>query len=192
MTTKELLQTVNDITQENIDYIREATKKLSEFQLNWVPNPGVWSVNQVLTHVNQYGKYYHPTFTRKIENTRFTSTKEVFISSPLGRSAWKSMKLGRLNNVKRKFNAPKGNNPTLDSNRVSDQEIESFITQQEELLTIIGKSENVNLKRVKIPISISKIVRLRLGDALLFVVYHNQRHIQQIKNLITSRNFPKK
>jgi len=102
------------------------------------------------------------------------------------------MKLGRLNNVKRKFNAPKGNNPSLDSNIVSDQEIESFITQQEELLTIIGKSENVNLKRVKIPISISKIVRLRLGDALLFVVYHNQRHIQQIKNLITSRNFPKK
>ena len=29
-----------------------------------------------------------------------------------------------------------------------------------------------------------------LGDALLFVVYHNERHLQQIKNLIEHRAFP--
>jgi hypothetical protein len=39
-------------------------------------------------------------------------------------------------------------------------------------------------------ISISKIIRLRLGDALLFVVYHNERHVQQAKNLLKHPKFP--
>ncbi len=192
MTTKELIQIVTTITQENIDVINKSVKKMSEKQLNWIPNPGVWSVAQVLAHLNEYGRYYHPTFKKKIENTRFTSTKEGFVSSPLGRSAWKSMKLGNAKNVKRKFRAQKGYNPAIDTGLMKGNEFETFIDQQHNLLDIIKLAENVNLRRVKIPISISKIVRLRLGDALLFVTYHNQRHVQQILNLRNSPNFPKK
>ena len=192
MTTKELIHIVTKITQENIELVNKSIRKMSENQLNWIPNPGVWSVTQVLAHLNEYGRYYHPTLTRKIENTRFDSTKEAFVSSPLGRSAWKSMKLGNAKNVKRKFRAQKGYNPSFDKDLVKGNEIDVFLEQQNELLTIIEKSEKVNMRRVKIPISISKIIRLRLGDALLFVVYHNQRHMQQIFNLKTNPNFPKK
>ena len=192
MTTSELLLTVQTITQENIAYIKKATSKLSDNQLNWIPNPGIWSVAQVLAHMNEYSNFYHPVIEKKISNTRFTSTKEAFISSPLGRSAWKSMKLGRLNNIKRKFKAQKSNNPSISPELLNGDEIATFITQQETLILLFEKAAEVNLRRVKIPISISKIVRLRLGDALLFVTYHNQRHIQQVKNLIQSKNFPKK
>ena len=48
------------------------------------------------------------------------------------------------------------------------------------------------LKKVKVPISISKLVRLRLGDALLFVAYHNDRHMEQALNLTKNAQFPKK
>ncbi|MDX2361103.1 MAG: DinB family protein [Crocinitomicaceae bacterium] len=192
MTTKELFQIVTTITQENIEVINKSVKKLSDKQLNWIPNPGVWSVAQILAHLNEYGKYYHPTFVKKIENTRFTSTKEAFVSSPLGRSAWKSMKLGNAKNVKRKFKAPKGYNPTLDNSLLDGDGVNTFLGQQENFLQIIEKAKDVNVRKVKIPISISKIVRLRLGDALLYVTYHNQRHVQQILNLRNSQNFPKK
>ena len=191
MTTSELFNIVSGITQENVEAVNKAVKKLSDNQLNWVPNPGVWSIRQVLAHLNEYGNYYHPVISKRIELTRFTSTKEAFISSPLGRSAWKSMKLGKAKNVKRKFKAPKDYNPILNKSIVTGSEIESFMKHQNDLLSIIDKSRNVNIRRVKIPISISKIVRLRLGDALLFVVYHNQRHVQQILNLRNSVNFPK-
>ena len=192
MTTSELLHTVQTITQENIAYIKKYTSKLSDKQLNWIPNPGIWSVAQVLAHMNEYGSFYYPVIEKKIINTRFTSTKEAFISSPLGRSAWKSMKLGRLNNIKRKFKAQKSNNPSISPELLTGNEIVTFIEQQESLILLSEKAGEVNLRRVKIPISISKIVRLRLGDALLFVTYHNQRHVQQVKNLIQSKNFPKK
>ncbi|GAB5415956.1 MAG: hypothetical protein Crog4KO_07370 [Crocinitomicaceae bacterium] len=192
MTTSDLIQILTNITQENIDNVKKFTTKLSDEQMKWRPNPGIWSVGEVLAHLNEYAVYYHPTFSRKIESTRFTSTKEDFVSSPLGRSAWKSMKLGNARNVKRKFKAPKGQNPTLHPDLVKGTELNDFLKHQEDMMKIIDQSQTVNVRRVKIPISISKIVRLRLGDALLFVVYHNQRHVQQIINLVTHKNFPKK
>lgn len=192
MTTSELIHLLTQITQENIDNVKKYVNKLSEDQIKWRPNPGIWSVADVLAHLNEYSRYYHPTLERKIATTRFTSTKEAFVSSPLGRSAWKSMKLGNAKNVKRKFKAPKGYNPTIDTNLVTGNEYPDFLQSQEELKGIFSAASNVNMRRVKIPISISKFVRLRLGDALLFLVYHNQRHTQQIINLVTHKNFPKK
>jgi len=192
MTTSELIQIVTTITQANIDVINKHVRKLSDHQMNWNPNPGVWSVSEVLAHLNEYANYYHSTFSKKITNTRFTSTKEAFVSSPLGRSAWKSMKLGNARNIKRKFKAQKSYNPTLDPSLVKGNEFEAFIKNQNDLFPIFEEAQKVNLKRVKIPISISKIVRLRLGDALLFVVYHNERHVQQVLNLVKHPNFPKK
>ena len=192
MTTNELIAIVSKITSENLEYVNKCVSKLSEKQLDWRPNVGYWSIREVLAHLNSYASYYHPTFLKKIENTRFTSTKEAFVSSPLGRSAWKSMKLGNAKNIKRKFKAPKGHNPSLDTELITGNEIEEFVGHQNDLMTIFDKASNVNIRRVKIPISISKIVRLRLGDALLFVVYHNQRHVQQVFNLVNHPNFPPK
>lgn len=192
MTAKELIDIVSTITRENVEYVNKKVAKLSPNQLEWRPNPGVWNIQEVLVHLNSYASYYHPAFLKRIEKTRFTSSKEAFTSSPLGRSAWKSMKLGNAKNIKRKFKAPKGHNPSLDNTEFTGQEINEFLSAQNDLLAILDKAKDVNLRRVKVAISISKIVRLRLGDALLFVVYHNQRHIQQITNLINHPNFPKK
>ncbi len=192
MTTKELIRIATEITEENISQVDKWMQKLSENQLNWRPNPGIWSVAEILSHLNSYAKYYHPVFLNKIENTRFRNAKEEFVSSPLGRSAWKSMKLGRLKNVKRKFKAPKGQNPTIDPALVTGNEVQDFKKNQEQLSSIFDLAKQVNMRKVKIPISISKIVRLKLGDALLFVVYHNERHMQQLLNLKKSPNFPRK
>lgn len=192
MTTRELRMTLSDITNNNIQQATSWMSKLSENQLNWRPNPGIWSITEVLAHLNSYARYYHPVMFKKIEVTRFRTTKDEFMSSPLGRSAWKSMKLGRLNNVKRKFKAPKGYNPSIDSELIQGNELADFLNSQEEFLKIIDAASEVNMRKVKIPISISKIVRLRLGDALLFVAYHNERHMQQILNLKTHKNFPRK
>lgn len=192
MTTRELRSTLSEITSNNIQQASSWMTKLSEKQLNWRPNPGIWSIAEVLAHLNSYARYYHPTIQRRIEITRFRNAREEFVSSPLGKSAWKSMKLGRANNVKRKFKAPKGHNPTIDPSLVKGTELNDFITQQTELLQIIDSSSEVNVRKAKVPISISKIVRLRLGDALLFITYHNERHMQQILNLKTHKNFPQK
>ena len=74
---------------------------------------------------------------------------------------------------------------------MNGQDIEGFEKDQLELLHILTQAEEVNLRKVKVPISISKIIRLRLGDALQFVIYHNERHMQQALNIIEHKSFPK-
>ncbi len=191
MKTAELIQELRTITQTNLDSIRTSFINLSSKQKNWKINENSWSVSEVFAHLNHYATFYHSAFKERIGKTRFTIPSEIFISSPLGRSAWKSMKLGNAHNVKRKFKSPRASNPRYSSHLLTESVIENFQQNLIELQAIIDSSENVNLKKVRIPISISQIIRLRLGDALLFVVYHNERHVQQALNTLNHPNFPK-
>jgi uncharacterized damage-inducible protein DinB len=191
MTTTELIKELKNVTDQNLDQLKACFIDLSEEQKKWKTSENSWSILEIFAHLNHYAKYYHSTFKNKIVNTRFTKPSENFISSPLGRSAWKSMKLGNANNIKRKFKAPKSYNPIINPTLVKGNDIEMFENNLAELNELITLSQNVNLRKVKIAISVSKIIRLKLGDALLFVVYHNQRHIQQALNLLNNLNFPK-
>lgn len=192
MSTQWVFSEVRTITERNVQVLKQKVAGLSENQLRWKPNEHTWSLLEIAAHLNEYARFYHNTFTSRIEKTRFREPKENFVSSPLGRSAWVSMKLGNAKNVKRKFNAPKGYNPTTTPELVTGDDITALLQGQQELLLILEAAAMVNIRKVKVPISISKIVRLRLGDALLFVAYHNERHIEQALKLTKNPQFPKK
>jgi hypothetical protein len=192
MTTQWVFNEVRSITERNIQLLRQKFAGLSETQLRWKPNEHTWNLLEIAAHLNEYAHFYHAAFNRRIDKTRFREPRENFISSPLGRSAWISMKLGNAKNVKRKFNAPKGYNPSVTPELVTGDDLTVLLKGQQELLQILDSAAKVNIRKVKVPISISKIVRLRLGDALLFVAYHNERHMQQAINLMKQAQFPKK
>lgn len=192
MTTKQLIEDIRSITNANLEVIRKKMNYLNENQRSWKYNEASWSINEICAHLNEYAKFYHTTLLTRIEKTRFRHPREVFIPSPLGRSAWQSMKLGNAKNVKRKFKSQRAYNPSIDKTLLTGTEIQDLEKGQMELLEIIEKSEKVNLRKVKVPISISKIIRFRLGDALMFVTYHNERHLQQALNVMANPNFPKK
>lgn len=191
MTSKELLSELRSITERNIDLIRQHFGNLSEQQKRWKKDTNSWSILEVFAHLNAYASYYHPVFSNRLETTRFRDPKDNFISSPLGKSAWKSVKLGNAKNVKRRMKSPKSYNPTFETTLIQGTDIETFEKDQLHLLTILTQAEEVNLRKIKVPLSISKIIRLRLGDALQFVIYHNERHMQQALNIIENKSFPK-
>lgn len=192
ISSDELLASLKEITEANIQFVQKKCIYLGDNQLDWRSTSSSWTIREVLSHLNSYSHYYHKLIIYKIRHSKYKAPKEIFVSSSLGRSAWRSMKLGRLNNLKRKFNATKQFNPSITPELIQENAVDNFIKDQEVLLNILDKSANANLKRVKIPNSISKVIRLRLGDTLMFIVYHNERHIQQIKNIIAHSNFPKK
>ncbi len=192
MTSTDLLEEVRTITQNNLEVLKKKFMHLSNEQKNWKPSEHAWNVQEIFAHLNHYATFYHEAFLNRINKTRFTEPKELYQSSPLGRSAWKSMKLGNARNVKRKFKAARNYNPTIETSLLHDNDIQMFENGQKNLLEIIDKANTVNIRKVKVPISMSKIIKLRLGDALLFVVYHNERHMQQALNVLSHQNFPKK
>lgn len=191
MTTQELFEELNRVTDENIDFSSSKFLGLTEEQLNWKPNEDAWNIREIFSHLDEFARYYHHAFSKKVDTTRFTEPREIFLSSPMGKSAWKSMKLGNARNVKRKFKAQRTNNPSVVPSIIKENAIQDFIQYQKELKEIFERAKTINVRKSKIGISISKIVRLRFGDALLFVVYHNQRHIQQAINLLNHKKFPK-
>lgn len=190
MTSIELLSEVRSITQANLEVLASRFASLSNDQNKWKPFENAWNIQEVFAHLNKFAGYYHETIKNCIHKTRFKTPSENFISSPLGRSAWASMKLGNVNNVKRKFKAQRLNNPMVENSLISGQDTKDLMNHLKELNLIFDLSSQVNIRKVKIPISISKIIRFRLGDALLYVVYHNQRHMQQALNVLNHPKFP--
>jgi hypothetical protein len=61
--------------------------------------------------------------------------------------------------------------------------LNQFIKQLEWLESLLEKAEKVDLNKVKTSISLTKLIKLRLGDTLRFLVYHNERHILQAKRI---------
>jgi hypothetical protein len=187
----DLLQELKRVTSDGAQFIEKEINPLSEHQKNWKPTALSWSVNEVCAHLNSYAAYYHKIMRFKISKTKFLAKRDTFISSPLGKAAWTSIKLGNLQNIKRKLKAPKLYNPSFEKVLLKGNDDSSFYKNQLELITILESASKVSLRKVKIPIAIARLVRLRLGDTLMFLVYHNERHLQQIKNIVNDSKFPK-
>jgi len=192
MTTQQLLDEMTEITSNNLEVIRKRLIFLNADQRSWRPNKNAWSINDIFAHLNQYVQFYHKTFNNAIETTKHRDPISVFMPSPLGKSAWKSMKLGNAKNVKRKFRSQRSFNPSIKPELITGHDVEDFESAQKELITIIERSAEVNMRKTKVPIASSKIIRLRLSDAMLFVVYHNERHIQQALNVVNHPMFPRR
>ena len=62
--------------------------------------------------------------------------------------------------------------------------IDTFIRQQQETLVLLERCRTVNLSKLKTGITLTKFIRLRLGDTLRVVIYHNQRHIEQAERVV--------
>jgi hypothetical protein len=188
--TNDLLNELSLLTETCQNVVKEKILPLSVVQLKWKKDHLSWSILDVFAHLNEYAGYYHEVISRRMEKTRFREPRETFIPSPLGRSAWSSMKLGNARNVKRKLRSPRAYNPLLNPDLKTDDAIQTFLQHQSNLLNILKNAAKVNLRKVRIPISVSKIIRLRLGDALMYLIYHNERHVQQIVNIMASKDFP--
>lgn len=192
MKSEVLIHEVKLITQYGIEFVKKKLTHLAPNQINWKPSASSWSIAEVLAHVNAYAQFYNTSILERLKTTRHTTPSEDFLHSPLGKSAWKSMKLGKEHNIKRRFKSPKDYNPTFNPHLISENPVQDYINLQQDFIEIAEKSSQYNLRRVKTMISISKIIKLRLGDVLLFIAYHNERHIHQILNILQNKNFPAK
>lgn len=189
MNISTFIEELISVTKNNL-IVSEKLAELSDKQLDWKPSSNVWSIKENIAHLNGFSSYYQNKFKIKIFKTKFKTPSTEFISSPLGKSTWNAIKLGKFKNIKRKFKSAKIYNPEINLDLLRGDLVKKLIENQNEMIQIIEDSKNVSLKRVKIPISTSTIIRLRLGDAMLYHVYHNERHIQTIQTLLNHPNFP--
>ena len=58
----------------------------------------------------------------------------------------------------------------------------------EDVLSLLNKSTAVSLNKNKVPITLTRRIKLKLGDTFRFIIHHNIRHLNQIQNNITIQN----
>jgi hypothetical protein len=145
-----------------------------------VPAPGTWSVAQVLEHLNSYCRYYLPAIEKSLAADK--SWKPLFTPGWIGNYFTKIMKPGIDGKIANKMNAPKNHRPAadLDIKPVMD----NFLEQQQQLLGLLEKAKQKDIGAIRIPISISRFIKLKVGDTFRFFVAHEQRHFLQIANTV--------
>ncbi|MFP8894030.1 DinB family protein [Chryseobacterium sp. EZn1] len=178
ISTSELLDELKNRTKQHLQFAEMLSSK-TEHDLNFRTSADSWSILECLEHLNRYGDFYIPEISRAISYAG-KSSSTFFKPGILGNYFAKSM-LPKENLNKMK--TLKAMNP-IHSN-LNKGVVDTFIKQQEKMLELLEKAQKVDLEKTKTNISISKLIRLKLGDTFRFVIYHNQRHVEQIKIILT-------
>ena len=187
----ELITQLSELTIRLGEDVQKEFASLSEDQLLWNPSKGEWSIGQCLAHLNAFHSFYVPGFVERVKNSRFQEPTDYFQSSPLGNSTYLKVKLGKLNNVKRKLKSPKDYNPLVNKNLKIEGVVEDFFKYQKMLIEVLQGAKKINIRKTKTSFSVRPIVKLRLGDAFQYIVFHCERHVEQARKIKALPNFPK-
>jgi hypothetical protein len=154
-------------------------RTLSAAQLNYKTDPESWSILECVEHLNLYGDFYLPEMEKQILAQKEQLPGTIFKSGLLGNYFAELMR-GKNGKIK-KMKSPKDKNPV--HSRLSVTTIERFIKQQERLLNILRLAGSVDLAKTKTAISLTRLIKLRLGDTFRFFIYHMERHIAQAQRV---------
>jgi hypothetical protein len=158
---------------------------LSESQLLWKPAPDKWGVLECLAHLNFASQYYANQLKFKLEhNSPSATVPKEFEMSFNGK-----IFLGLVDpKSARKIPAPSMFKPKpyhLDCQKV----LKRYFTILEDLETVLQQSEQIDWN-TKLMSPFTGWLKFRLGDVLIFVIAHHQRHLKQALRVVEHPSFP--
>jgi hypothetical protein len=169
---QQVIQELQQLTHELIEAAQELFEQ-DEERLNQRQSPQAWSAIECIAHLNLYSLYYLPEIQSVIEKSPYPA-QETFHTGWLGNYFAQMMKpqpkMSKMKTMKNK-------NPL--GSQLNKGVILQFIEDQKQMLQLLKKAQSVCLTQNKTGISITPIIRFRLGDTFRFVIYHNHRHIVQ-------------
>lgn len=176
MQTEMLTHTLTGQTHDILSQVQKI-KLLHNDLLTWRANKDSWNILECLEHLNRYGNYYLPAIEQKIHSSS-SQHDPIFKSGLLGGYFAKSMLPKKKLNKMKTFPDKNPLHAPLDVTV-----IDRFIAQQIQLLDLLDKSKHVSWNKVKVETSISRFIKLKLGDTFQFYIHHMLRHMQQIENI---------
>lgn len=172
ISTKDLLENLKDLTKDHIQIVSQLKKESDEI-LNWKQDSESWSILECIEHLNRYGEFYIPEISLRISQAKHSNVP-IFKSNWLGTYFSNTVSYKEKLNKMKTFSVMNPNNSNLE-NTVLD----TFVEHQHQLLNLLKNAEKVHLDRTKTAISISKLIKLKIGDTFRVVIFHNQRHLKQ-------------
>jgi hypothetical protein len=159
-------------------------RQLSIHQLSY-KRGDQWSILECIEHLNRYGDFYLVEIENRIIENKNRPGSKVFYSGLLGNYFANLMEVkdGKMTKMK----SPKDKNPA--NVDLSETTIIRFLKQQEQLVNLLSSCRSMDLTRTKCAISLTRLIKLRLGDTLRFFTYHIERHVLQAERIFKEENF---
>jgi len=172
-------------TQENIERAKKSFSHLSDIQLNWKPHPEAWSVGECLSHLvnsnNLYLNKFHTILnTYPSGNERDFPYKQSFMGKLIAIGVDPS-NLKKAKTFKVFF---------PDKSDVRKNIIDEYVRSSEKLIELVGKMQHLDLKKIKLSSPVNILIRLNLGDSLIIIPKHDERHLNQAKRVMSQKEFP--
>ena len=180
MNAGQLISSLEGYVRQHQDDV-QGFQKLTDAQLNQKANPERWSLLECIEHLNRYGDYYLPAIEKALNQSSYPPSVN-FRPGLMGNYFAKSMLPKEKLNKTKTFSNMNPINSALDRSV-----LQRFLDQQETMLRLLNRAKETNLTWVKVPISIARWIRFRLGDVFRVVIFHNIRHFEQAKQASSSQ-----
>lgn len=178
MTNSEFLQKLAASNLSQRTYV-SALKQRPEEELAAKTNPGVWSVLECVDHMSKATELYLDQIESKLDHLR-PSRKESFKKTWLANKFTKMLAPTEQGEIKSKMKTMKVFTPL---GEVPVSVIERFLANTERIEKILNQSKNKDLRSFKVTTALGPVLKFHLGDALEFILVHNERHVVQIESL---------
>jgi hypothetical protein len=175
---QQLLQELLDITLKNEEIV-STFLNFTDQELNFKKSPDSWSILECIEHLNLYGDYYIPTIQKTLTEQSVTATSDSFKPGILGNYFANAMRT--VNGKTKKMKSPKNKNPA--NSKLERSVLNRFMSQSADLKNLLNQAKGKDLTRMKTPISLTKLIKLRLGDTFRFYTYHIERHVAQAQRV---------
>ncbi|MBG8554427.1 DinB family protein [Hymenobacter guriensis] len=178
MKTQPFLQQLHNQVHELLAVLSTELEPRNGQALQFKPSATSWSVLECLEHLNRYSRFYNPALRKALAAGRKAGTDAEVGFSWLGRKSYETV---RPENRKLQKTL-KHMNPSQSA--LSWDVLVEFRQHQETLLELLRQAETTDLNRKAVPVEFFRVLKLRIGEALLFVVAHQQRHMQQAQRVL--------
>ncbi|MCE1188571.1 MAG: DinB family protein [Ignavibacteria bacterium] len=188
MTSGELLAQLSEKGALLTTYVNEHLLSLSVNQINWKPDSKHWSVAECLDHLLTSNTLYFPIIEKAFYTLKakpeFQDQGEPFQYTLTGNMM---IKMVRPDN-KKKVQAPA---QFLPSQPQYDLKIvQNFLNHHQKLLSFIEQYKGMNLNKVKVFSPVNRIFKFNVGDCFAMMIYHEERHVQQLAHLMEFSDYP--
>lgn len=177
MDTATFLSQLQQQAQTQKGTIQSEFLPLDSAALNFKPHATGWSVLECLEHLNRYSRFYLPHLERALASAATPLSAQPVRYSWIGK---KSLDLVNPTSTK-KHKTLKHMNPH--NSQLTEKVLTEFLQHQDNLLRLLTSAAKADLNQKAIPVEFFKLLKMRLGEALEFLVLHQQRHIQQAQRV---------
>ena len=154
---------------------QELVAGLTEAQFNWRPAPSAWSIQECLAHLTMVGQVEANAIEEAVTRARQQGLTGL---GPFTYPAWERYILRETEPpVRNPMEAPKRFVP-LPEQPVTGI-LPTFLHVQQRFQLQIERADGLDLRKVKVPTPIVKLLRMSLGSTLAQAAAHERRHLEQ-------------